>query len=307
MTARRLLVLCAVLGCVSVGPRAGAEPTGEEGRLSGFADELLRRGDHYRAITEYERFLYLYPEHPDVPTVRTRIAAAYYRGAQWDEASQRFLSIQEQYADQEAGRLAGLYLAAIALKQHDYGRALDALEAFERAYPDDPRRGDTATQRVLANLRWQRPNDGRAVFQEEAWTNGPAALRISLENVEEWKALPRKSPVLAGALSAALPGAGQVYVGRWGDAALAFVLNGLFFWGTYEAFANDEDVAGSLLLAMDATWYLGSIYNAVNGAQKANRLREEQRTEQWAIRYGWTFPPNASAIPMPYVGVKWSF
>ena len=41
-------------GCFAQGPEA----------VRGFGDHLFRQGDYYRAITEYERFVFLAPEHP---------------------------------------------------------------------------------------------------------------------------------------------------------------------------------------------------------------------------------------------------
>ena len=123
----------------------------------------------------------------------------------------------------------------------------------------------------------------------------------------EWLDRSQKSPRLAGTLSAVLPGAGQGYVGKWSDATLAFVLNGVFIWGSVEAFHQDEDVAGSFLLAMEATWYFGNIYNAVNGAQKFNRATDERFFDTVKIRYGLAFPPEAGDSLIPVVGVSGTF
>ena len=44
--------------------------------MRGFADSLFYRDHLYRATMEYERFLYCFPAHPDVPKVRFNIATA---------------------------------------------------------------------------------------------------------------------------------------------------------------------------------------------------------------------------------------
>ena len=44
--------------------------------MKGFADTLFYRDHLYRATMEYERFLYCFPAHPDVPKARFNIATA---------------------------------------------------------------------------------------------------------------------------------------------------------------------------------------------------------------------------------------
>ena len=87
--------------------------------------------------------------------------------------------------------------------------------------------------------------------------------------------LSRKSPLLAGVLSATLPGSGQLYVGRQGDALLAFVLNGLFVVGIVEALNHNQVATAGVLSSLEAGWYASNIYGAINGAHKYNRYRTE--------------------------------
>ena len=69
--------------------------------------------------------------------------------------------------------------------------------------------------------------------------NTPEAARVA--RFAEWeKSLPpSKSPLLAGSLSALLPGAGQFYAGSWQSGTLAFVLNALFLSSTLELQKKD--------------------------------------------------------------------
>jgi len=275
-------------------------------RTVAFGDHLFQQADYYRAITEYERFLFLAPKDSRGNTVRLKIGAAYYRGEKWEAAGQRFQELRGQAGDTESGRLAGLYLAAIALHQKDYGRALNYMEEFVAAHPDDPRRDTVMTELILTHLRRRETDDAVRLLEAEI-AAGETGVKLTAADLEDWRDRPQKSPRLAGTLSAVLPGAGQGYVGQWSDATLAFVVNGVFIWGTVEAFNRDEEVAGSFLMAMEATWYFGNIYNAVNGAQKANRATDERFFDTVKIRYGLAFPPEAGDSLIPVVGVSGTF
>jgi hypothetical protein len=75
-----------------------------------------------------------------------------------------------------------------------------------------------------------------------------------------------------------LPGLGHVYVSRYKDALVAFLLNGLFIWATIESFHQDHNVLGGILAFFEVGWYTGNIYSAVNVTHKWNKkVRDDFR------------------------------
>ena len=278
----------------------------EPEKIRAFGDHLFQQGDYYRAITEYERFVFLAPEHADAPEVRLRIGEAYYFGEKWDAAARAFRALEASDKNQDVRRVSALYLAAVAMRQKEIQRSIDLLEKYLADFPDDAWRNDVICQLILLDLRSGRAGEAERRMAE-ANAGGTAPLPLGAADLEEWKRLPRKSPVLAGSLSAILPGAGQAYVGHWSDAALAFGLNAAFLWGTYEAFDRDENVLGCFLLALDTTWYFGNVYNAANGARRVNQNGQKRFFENLDVRYGLTFPPARKGGPTPMLGVSASF
>lgn len=89
----------------------------------------------------------------------------------------------------------------------------------------------------------------------------------------DWKEnLPKqKSPVLAGTLSAVLPGAGQAYTGSWQSGAMAFVLNALFLSATLELADHDLHAASLASGVVFSITYLGNILNAAESAKIYNQ------------------------------------
>ncbi len=86
-----------------------------------------------------------------------------------------------------------------------------------------------------------------------------------------------------------MPGAGQVYTGRIRQAAVSFLLNGAFILGTLEAFRNDNNAVGGILLFFETGWYGGNIYNAVNNAHKYNRRIKHEYKQQMRSRLNLRF------------------
>ena len=298
---RKAGAVCGI--CLALASVGGAQ---EAESVRAFGDHLFRQGDYYRAITEYERFVFLAPEHAEAAEVRLRIGEAYYFGEKWDAAARTFRALEIAENRPDVRRVSALYQAAIAARQQEYQRSIDLLEKYLAEFPDDAWRTDAVCQLILLDLRSGRVGEAeRRMAEANAGGSSPLPLRAA--DLEDWKRLPRKSPLLAGSLSAILPGAGQAYVGHWSDAVLAFGLNAAFFWGTYEAFERDEDVLGCFLLALDTTWYFGNVYNAANGAHRVNRNRQKRFFENLDVRYGLMFPPARKDGPMPAIGVGASF
>lgn len=111
--------------------------------------------------------------------------------------------------------------------------------------------------------------------------------------VTDGKGLPDPSPGVAAALSAAVPGAGRVYIGRWQDGLSSLALVGIPGYFAADGFAQDgtSSVRGWLLGTTAGILYLGNVYGSWIGAeqvhskaQKALRERVRLGVLAWAAR-----------------------
>src|SRR5262249_28910226 len=130
--------------------------------------------------------------------------------------------------------------------------------------------------------------------------------RALADAAREGELLPRKSPALAGLMSAAIPGSGHFYTGRWRDGTIALLLNGAFLAAGIEAVSAGNEAAAGLLLFFEAAWYSGAIYGAVNAAYKYNRDLEDrwlQGLEQQHNPVGRSLsrvPPSLVLVRIPF-------
>jgi tetratricopeptide (TPR) repeat protein len=273
-----------LLAIVTVSPAFPNEPPPPGGM--DFADHLFQTGDYYRAITEYERFAFTYSDHPTVKLARYQIAMSYFMGHRLENAADRFRLLTEQYPKEKIGKKSFFMLGEVYLAQKDYSRAITVFHAFLNANPDDDQ-ADAAHFQIGRCRLWQ--GDWR--FSKETFDGiGPdSPLRTQSQGMaagaREFPLIPKKNPILAGTLSAILPGAGQLYIGRTTDAVVSFLLNGIFIWGAVESFHNGNNVAGGILVAFESGWYLGNIFNATSGAHKYNRRVEGDYINQLQNQY----------------------
>ncbi|MCB9759619.1 MAG: hypothetical protein H6739_07235 [Alphaproteobacteria bacterium] len=92
------------------------------------------------------------------------------------------------------------------------------------------------------------------------------ALRQTLTAPPRWK-----RPVLAAALSGALPGAGQLYARQPREALSAFAVNAVFFSGMALAARQRAWPAFGIAAFFGVGFYAGNIYGAADAALRYNR------------------------------------
>jgi tetratricopeptide (TPR) repeat protein len=283
----------ALLGLAA--PIAAAQLTVSEADQLRLARSLLAEGDFFRAITEFKRLLFFFPESPQADEARLGIADAYLGAGRNEEAEAEFARFQREHpASPETDRaLFGQALALLGLGRRTEGREMLRGLAL---VPEGRYRSRAALELALSLAEegeWVRAQEELRTLGEP----GPQLeRRLALLAEGEAKS---KSPALAGLLSALLPGAGQAYCGRLRDGALALLVNGLFIWGAAEAGSRENFELAAALGLVELIWYGGTIYGAVNCAHKhelaeAARLRERLERGPEAGRglwlaWGWRF------------------
>jgi tetratricopeptide (TPR) repeat protein len=257
----------------------------------GFARSLYGEGDYYRAIGEYKRFLYLYPDSPLSDEARLAIGRAYLHGEQPDASEAHFLSLAELSPEWRARALL-----EIGWSRYSSGRSQAAILALQSFLRESAGQATTDVDRAHYLLGWAllTEGDGKAAMQAFASVtslNGKGPLTEAARN---WSSLPRKSPVIAALLSV-VPGAGHVYIGEPVVGLAALGWNGLFSFALYEAIRRDQVGIAVLLGALEMIWYTGTIFGAVSGAQKYNRDVRLQALDGLRARFHdrpESWPPN---------------
>jgi TolA-binding protein len=246
-------------------------------RQLGLARSLLAQGDYFRAITEFKRFLFLFPDSPEANTARFGVADALLSAGRLTEAEAAFKELHTIYPSGPEGCRATLGQALAQLRQGLRAQGRGLLEELIAACPEGPYAGRARIELALS------------LAEEGQWAKAQAALsrvspsgpllerRLAVLREGEAKAV---SPVAAGVLSGVVPGAGQVYCGRPRDGALALLLNGLFIWATVEAGLRGNAGLAAGLGLVESAWYGGTIYGAVNCAYRHERADAERAREQ---------------------------
>ncbi len=241
-----------------------------------FAEHLMREGEYFRAITEYRRFLFYYPADPRCAMAYFSIGLAFYRGESYVYALQAFQEVTQRYPNTAYGKQAWLWQGESFARQGQYAAAEQLYTEITERFLHDALGQHARYQRAWTLLFRRQWRDAAAQFEQVSPNSDLyQSAQLLAQEALVGEHLPTKSPVLAGILSGLLPGSGQLYNGRLGDALLAFLLNGLFVVGTVEAAHSNKPAVAGILSFFEVGWYTGNVYGAVNGAHKYNRHTTE--------------------------------
>ncbi|MEM7231942.1 MAG: membrane protein insertion efficiency factor YidD [Planctomycetota bacterium] len=261
-----------------------------------FAEHLFQDGEWDRARIEYRRYLFLLqragPKEKAAMTgddtsreredrCRERIALCLLRLGRLEDA---LIVVTQLTSSLRASALRATILEAS-------GRVDGAIDALP----------DSRAGRTLAGL--YALEHGRTDEARESFGSLGGELQDNLlDHCDRFDELPYRSPLAGGFLSAVLPGSGQVYSGRFGDAFAAFAMNGLLISGTVLAALNDEEVTAAVVGTVAFGFYAGNVYGGANAARRFNyehrqdymrRVRGELR--QHRVKFGLS-PNDAGGV-----------
>lgn len=248
------------------------------------ADAFMEEREYYRAITEYKRFLILFPDSDKGDYAIFKIGMANYYGEEYESAIRNFDSLMEKYP--QSGLVPeSIYISALGYwKLKKYENAEAALETVEKAYSESP----YAPRSLIAHALLALDRDRLDVSAQDinklvtAYPEYPAVKHAeeTINMFEQYRSLPRKSEVLAGALSAVIPGSGYMYAEHYGDGVTALLINALAVTGTISAINSENYAVAAIVGGIGLPFYFGNIYGSANAAKKWNlSVRNELRSK----------------------------
>ncbi len=251
-----------------------------------FANELYQAENFYRALGEYQRFVFLFPTDPRASNAELQIGRCYRQGGKPEKAFDHFIRLYNQRTSEPVGREALIEAVEVREEQKRYPEAIYWTQRFIVNYADDPE-----IDAMYLRLAWLQIDSGRyeqalASLDGIRWESNlyPKARSLS-QALQQRPDTTMKSPALAGGLSAVLPGAGHLYAGRPGRAVSSLLLNALFIAGAVAAFEHESPVLGGILVFFELGWYVGGIRSAAKAAQEANEEQEKQYRQELKRNY----------------------
>ena len=247
-------------------------PACDKESVYSFASELLTDKQFDKAALEFLRYKRYFPEDTLLPSVNFRLAYSYEKLTNYERARAEYLNLFSNYPENSiAGHSFYRYYLTYYLNKQ-----MDTLRYLVEDVKDS-----LADQRLKTSLKylsiWSLIDQQDFISAKEILsglsddnTFLKPSLNYLLSKTQQVDYLTEKSPIFSSILSTVIPGLGQGYCERWGDAGYSFILSvggigsGYYFWERDRNFALFTGISGLF-------FYLGNIYGAFSSAILYNR------------------------------------
>ncbi len=238
-------------------------PSSPDGILH-FADRLYQYSEYRRAATEYLRYYSLYSDRVNADDALFKAALSLELSGEYANA-RKFLSMLEKRAEQPTQISVIRYRTANTFyQQGGLDTTLSFIASFDREMSLEYLRGFTL-------LRKRDYIGAGKVFSDLSAVGGelsPSFLYM-VSKSRQGASLREKNPIVAGALSAVIPGLGRGYTGNWGDGFFDFLTVGATV-GPAVYFYEEDRTFSIVTGLLGAFFYLGNVYGSANGAINYN-------------------------------------
>lgn len=297
-----LLIFPALVLPATNAVQAKAELSLSADRQFEYASACFEQRDYAAASAEFKRFIFFFPDDARVDRAAFHIGLSALHTGDHQGALSRFQKIHEKLGFSGLGMSAVLQIGRTRALMGDYTGAADFLHDRIQAARNP---GDAAV--LNYHLGWLYVETGQfaraglnfdAIGPDETSFHQIPEIKAHLN---EYPSIPSKSPAGAALLSI-VPGGGYLYCGRYQDAFISLVLNGLMAWAAVESFEEDQQGLGGLITVVGAGFYAGSIYGAATAAHKYNRRRRQEFARDLKNRFSVHLFPGPHGDP----GAAWS-
>lgn len=240
-----------------------------------FVRELFFEKKYFDVVSETNRLVAIDTSAGNRKEYLFFIGINYFLGAQYKSAA-TFVSSHLNILEYRNGIL----LSQSYLKLGMNARGLEAALAIQYDALDPSLRYPLLVRRAEAYMKC---GLYRELLDEigyaEQYISKREKLTLLRKEVERYRRLPYKSVPLAVALSAFIPGAGQMYAGKYALGIVSFIGVAAMAGGAYYFYRHDKMDLFYTFISFSSVFYLGNIYGAYNASQTMNENIERSFRE----------------------------
>jgi len=244
--------------------------TGLSDDILTLADSLSGQDKYDSAITEYKRFIFFNPEHPDNAQVFYKMGLAYRAERDWHHALDAIETSIALTQDTEIANERKLLLATTLMASGNYNLArLELVRILDSTKDNSLSRKATYFSGIASIYAFDWDATGK--FFDDFYANSSDEKVKELNSTLLRARESYKSNTTAKILSTIFPGAGQIYASNWHDGLNALALNGAII-GFIANSIYKKDYGNAILIAylLSYRYYTGNIYHAEKDVEKYN-------------------------------------
>ncbi|MFT6855578.1 MAG: tetratricopeptide (TPR) repeat protein [Cyclobacteriaceae bacterium] len=134
-------------------------------------------------------------------------------------------------------------------------------------------RNRTLKEEFYYSMSYALASDWDMINTNEFNFSDQSPIREVLMLAKEYSFEKKKTPFVAGLLSAAVPGTGKIYTRRWKDALFSFLLTSATGWQAYRIISkgNIKSFEGVFFTGLAFGFYTGNVYGSIKSAVSYNQ------------------------------------
>jgi len=235
----------------------------------GFAKNLYDEGDYLRAANEFERCLF-YSKNLELGTsdsILFWIGKSFRNDGKYKESNSFLRKISPINTDFYLDTKLLISLNYFNLEKND--SSLVFLDYNPKRLPNYANQYKYNQLKLANYLILKQFDQANRCLSDISESYSPIFKKLLLKSRNS----KRKSPVLAGTLSALVPGSGKIYTNRFWDGLYSFLIIGVTSWRAYEGYKSKgfESVDFWVFGSMVSYFYLGNIYGSAISAKIYNQ------------------------------------
>ncbi len=269
----------ALVACLLTAATWAAEPTTsstDSPSSLAFVEALGQSGDHDGAALECRRLLFFSPAKDDEPLLRFTLVRELYLAKDYPDAITEFRNYYTKYPEDKNTAQAIFLCGNSELLSGNADAADKVWRWVQREFPHSDWAARAGIKLGLAEAgknNWMEAANNFNWLSEHSEIYSPLGKELT-QLAAKGKRMLRRDVATGVILSAVLPGAGQAYSGRWGDAAAALVITGGLGTLAVMSYIDKQYVGAGVLGFLGITFYAGNIYNGGDAAIQYNRRQE---------------------------------
>ena len=231
-----------------------------------FADYLFKTGQFAMAAEEYERIVFL-----DSANIQNKylLISAYRKAGNYNQALNRFQVFFKDNFTLMPSNFAEEYVKLLLLTGKDSiaFNYLNLNKSLNQSFKQNYRLAS-----LLLQKKW---NDSFNYAMSYSVTNEKLNSKLHLLAFEA-KRIKRKKPLIAGFMSAIVPGSGKFHTKNWKDGIISLVFVSVNAWQAYRGFNKygNKSAYGWIFTGISAGFYIGGIYGSARSAKKYNKKQD---------------------------------
>lgn len=250
-----------------------------------YADWLADSGDYYRAIGEYKKVLYFFPEYKKKPWIYFQIGRMYYLGGHYSLAIQFLTPLTNEKNEETLQMYARNWLGLSHYENQNYTVSYQIFYDLQKKSTNEEDALDYKVYAGLSLMQQKKFDYALKEFSEikkgipqSDYKNDPAYNAFIHKTIHDLKEINNESPpsaVYAG-IFGIFPGGGYMYLRQWDYAFVSLSLIALSSYLAYDGWVDSNMVQATIFSTLGISFYIGSIYS---GYREATRVRAEWGNE----------------------------